>query len=140
MKTHQAKKPEESTHQMAAANRVGQTSKNEGISLEDNRASSTMQQKKVDTIQSNIPIQKKNDNHYFENYRPISILPSVSKMLKIIVHNQIYQYLTASKLFYTSQYGFHKSHSTELATFELLDRIFQDMERNKLPINIYMDR
>ena len=62
MKTHQAKNPEESTHQMAAANRVGQTSKNEGISLEDNRASSTMQQKKVDTIQSNIPIQKKKNN------------------------------------------------------------------------------
>ena len=86
-----------------------------------------------------IPIHKKNDNHCFENYRPISILPSVSKVFERIIHDQIYQYFTTSKLFYTSQYGFRTLHSTEFATLELLDRIILDMDKNKQPINIYMD-
>ena len=86
-----------------------------------------------------IPIHKKNDNHCFENYRPISILPSVSKVFERIIHDQIYQYFTTSKLFYTSQYGFRTLHSTEFATLELLDRIILYMDKNKQPINIYMD-
>jgi len=86
-----------------------------------------------------IPIHKRNDTHYFENYRPISILPSISKIFERIIYNQIYNYFSTSKLFYTSQYGFRSMHSTEHAAQELLDRIILDMDKNKQPINIYLD-
>ncbi|MFT6845799.1 MAG: hypothetical protein ACJAUV_001998 [Flavobacteriales bacterium] len=62
MKTHQTKKSAEKTHQMAAAHRVEQTSKNDSILLQDNRASTIIQQKQIDAIQSNTPIQKKENN------------------------------------------------------------------------------
>jgi hypothetical protein len=62
MKTHQTKKSAEKTHQMAAAHRVEQTSKNDSILLQDNRASMIIQQKQVAAIQSTIPIQKKKNN------------------------------------------------------------------------------
>lgn len=62
MKTHQTKKSAEKTHQMAAANRTASVVKNNGVSLEDNRASTIIQQKQIDAMRSAAPIQKKKNN------------------------------------------------------------------------------
>jgi hypothetical protein len=85
------------------------------------------------------PLYKKNDMHLMDNYRPISILPSVSKVFERIIYNQIYSYFTDFKLFYKSQYGFRTRHSTEFAALELVDRILHEMDNNKLPVSIFMD-
>jgi len=42
-------------------------------------------------------------------------------------------------LYYNSQYGFRKHHSTELAAIELIDRITTKLDNGEIPINIYMD-
>ena len=86
-----------------------------------------------------LPIYKSKENNLFSNYRPISILSSVSKVFEKIMFNQMTEYLSELKLFYKSQYGFRKDHSTELATLELVDRLTYAMDRNQLPINIYLD-
>jgi hypothetical protein len=62
MKTHQTKNSAEKTHQTAAAHSVDHTSKNNGVSLEDNRASTIIQQKQIDAINASTPIQKKKNN------------------------------------------------------------------------------
>ena len=86
-----------------------------------------------------IPVHKKGDTHLFNNYRPISILPSVSKVFERVVHDQIHKHFQESKLYYNSQYGFRTKHSTELATLELLDRIIKSLDNYESPINIYLD-
>ena len=85
------------------------------------------------------PIYKKNENYLLENYRPISILPSISKVFERVMHNQIYDYFTKMNIFFTSQYGFRSRHSTELAALELVDRIITEMDNNHYPVNIFMD-
>ena len=40
---------------------------------------------------------------------------------------------------YSSQYGFKKKHSTELAVLELVDRITQELDKGHTPINIFLD-
>jgi len=85
------------------------------------------------------PIHKKDDTNIFDNYRPISILPSISKVFERIMHNQIYNYFNENKLFYASQYGFRHRHSTELASLELVQKIITSMDKNELPLNIYLD-
>ena len=55
------------------------------------------------------------------------------------MYDQIYNYFQNNELFYNSQYGFRKNHSTELATLEIIDRIIQDMYKYNTPINIYID-
>ncbi len=50
----------------------------------------------------------------------------------------MYNYFQNNELFYNSQYGFRKNHSTELATLEIIDRIIQDMDKYNTPINIYI--
>ena len=40
---------------------------------------------------------------------------------------------------YHSQYGFRPGHSTEYAAIEITDRIISAMDKNKIPLNIYLD-
>ena len=86
-----------------------------------------------------IPLFKKGDPHVFDNYRPISLLPAISKIFERIVFDQTYNYFTKNKLLYTSQYGFRKQHSTELAAVELVDRVAHYLDSGKLPISIFLD-
>ena len=60
-------------------------------------------------------------------------------MCDMCLYDQIYNYFQNNELFYNSQYGFRKNHSTELATLEIIDRIIQEMDKYNTPINIYID-
>jgi hypothetical protein len=86
-----------------------------------------------------VPLYKKNDCHLFENYRPISVLPSLSKVLERIMHTQITAYFNRLNLFYDNQYGFRSSHSTELAALELINNIITSMDKNEIPLAIFLD-
>ena len=86
-----------------------------------------------------IPVFKKGDRTKLDNYRPISILPEISKIFERTIFDQLYIHFTHNNLFYESQYGFRKKHSTELAVLELIDRITQSLDNGQTPVNIYLD-
>ena len=86
-----------------------------------------------------LKILKKNDHHTISNYRPISLLPSISKVFEKIIYQQTYSYFQKNNLFNSSQYGFCVGHSTELAAIEIVDRVMQNLDNNETPINIYLD-
>ena len=86
-----------------------------------------------------IPLYKKDDPHLVDNYRPISILPAISKVFERIVFNQLYDYMYKNELFYVSQYGFRKINSTELASVELVDRIRLDIDKGRIPLSVFLD-
>ena len=86
-----------------------------------------------------MPIHKKGSLNDISNYRPISLLPSISKILEKLIFKQLSTYLNEHKLLYDSQYVFRAGHSTELASIELIDRITQDLDKGKLPIYIFFD-
>ena len=85
------------------------------------------------------PIFKKDDPHIADNYRPISLLPSISKVFEKVAFLQVYDYFTKNELLYESQYGFRQLHSTELAALEITDKIYEDLDNKKLPLAIYLD-
>ena len=86
-----------------------------------------------------IPLYKKDNTHLIENYRPISILPSISKVFEKSVYDQIYAYFTQHAYLSNSQYGFRKDHSTEYAILEIVDRIAYEVENGNVPIAIFLD-
>ena len=86
-----------------------------------------------------IPVFKKGDSKSINNYRPISLLPVISKVLEQIIVNQLSQYFEENKLFHDNQYGFRTGLSTEYATIELTDRILSNMDRNEIPFSIFLD-
>ena len=85
------------------------------------------------------PIHKKDDIHKFDNYRPVSVLSSVSKVFEKVIFNQLYKYFQDNSLFHTSQYGFRSNHSTELAALEFLDRVMNEMDKGQTPLSIFLD-
>ena len=75
----------------------------------------------------------------FDNYRPISLLSSISKVVEKIVFIQVYDYVSKQKLLYDGQYGFRKIHSSELAAIELVDRIHLYLDKGQLPLSVFLD-
>ena len=86
-----------------------------------------------------VPIYKKDDETQFTNYRPISLLPTISKIFEKIIFKQLYEFFFDNKLLYNSQYGFREGHSTEYAALELVDRITLEMDNMNTPVNIFLD-
>ena len=86
-----------------------------------------------------VPLHKKDDKMKLDNYRPISLLSSISKVFEKVVFNQLTEYFKLNNLLFEGQYGFRDKHSTELATVELMDRVITALEEKRLPISIFMD-
>ena len=85
------------------------------------------------------PIYKKGNKSDLNNYRPISLLPTISKIFERVIHTQLYNYLSENKLLCEQQYGFRSQHSTELAAIKLVDYLTHNMDTNKIPTSIYLD-
>ena len=75
----------------------------------------------------------------FENYRPISILPVISKVVEEIVHNRLADYLSDSKLLLKRQFGFRARRSTELVVTLLCDDIYKDTDFKLLTECVFID-
>ena len=86
-----------------------------------------------------LPLFKKGDDSIMGNYRPISLLSSISKWFEKVVFNQIYDYFTKNKLFFPNQYGFRKKHSTDMAAVELIDRAMHQIDQGKCALSVFMD-
>ena len=86
-----------------------------------------------------IPIYKTKDKQLLQNYRPISVLPSMSKILEKIVFKRLYGFLDNNSFFHDSQYGFRPKHSTIDAITEFTQNIYRSLESNRYSIGIFLD-
>jgi hypothetical protein len=75
-----------------------------------------------------VPLFKKGSRSYEGNYRPVSILPVISKILERIVYKQFYSYLNEHDIIYRFQSGFRSSFSTDTALTYLCDKIRCNMD------------
>ena len=64
---------------------------------------------------------------------------ATSKVFEKVAYIQLYDYFNKNNLFYRSQYGFRKIHSTELAGLELTDKILKDIDEKNASLAIFMD-
>ena len=77
------------------------------------------------------PLFKKGEKNGFINYRPISLLPTISKFFERAIYFQLYNYFNKNNLLAEQQYGFRPQHSTELAKIKLIDSIIYHMDDKK---------
>ena len=73
------------------------------------------------------------------NYRPIALLPSISKIFEYVLLEQITNYFLDNNMLSPQQYGFRSNHSTELEALNLVDELTYNLDRGIIPLNIYMD-
>ena len=86
-----------------------------------------------------VPLYKKDDDSNLSNYRPISLLPSISKIFEKVLLEQLTTYLDNNNLIHNHQYGFRKRHSTEYAALHIVDYLNYEMDLKRTPINLYLD-
>ena len=60
------------------------------------------------------------------NYRPITLLPIMSKVNERIVHDQTNKFLSENNILHNLQSGFRPNHSTNLCLANLADKIFDE--------------
>jgi hypothetical protein len=86
-----------------------------------------------------IPIFKKGDKCDPGNYRPISILPVLSKILEKIVAEQLTHFLDKFKILHPQQFGFQKQKSTSNAIAHLVESVLMAFEDRSDTYGIFCD-
>ena len=84
-----------------------------------------------------IALYKSKEKNLANNYRPISLLVTISKLLEKIVYTRTYNFLCNTDKLYQSQYGFRTGHSCENAICALVGTIAKNREEKKHTIGAF---
>ena len=85
------------------------------------------------------PIFKADDSAKFNNYRPVSVLSTLSKIFERVMYNRLIDFLETHKILYEKQFGFRKQHSTYMALMILIDKLIKCMENGEIVIGVFLD-
>ena len=85
------------------------------------------------------PIHKDGDKDDLNNFRPISVLPIISKILERSFYNQLYAYLQDRNILSSEQSGFRPNHSAQAALIEVTDHILTGMDGDKVTGIVFLD-
>jgi hypothetical protein len=85
------------------------------------------------------PIHKFGVKDCINNYRPISVIPAISKIIERIVHRQLSSYLETNNLLKDFQFGFRQNRSTELAAALFTDNVKRKVNEGKLVGAVFID-
>jgi len=72
----------------------------EGIAIIINKSLATGVAPDILKIAKVIPIYKSKDSQHYANYRPISLLPVISKLLGKVVHTKLYSFMYMQTIFF----------------------------------------
>lgn len=73
------------------------------------------------------------------NYRPISLLPTLNKIMEKILHSRLVSFIAKNNILYKYQFGFRHSHSTTLALIDVVDSIRKNLHNGKKVAGVYID-
>ena len=85
------------------------------------------------------PLYKKGERMDISNYRPISLLPSFSKIFEKVIFRRLIQHLDYNKILANEQFGFRSKTSTDLASFHLISKILEALNNRLLVGGIFCD-
>ena len=86
-----------------------------------------------------VPIFKAGDPTSCDNYRPISLVSAISKILEKTVASKLTEHLETNNLLYEHQYGFLKGKSTEHNLLHLTNKIGEALNDDKYCIGIFLE-
>lgn len=86
-----------------------------------------------------VPILKKGDPKNPDNYRPVSILPVLSKVFEKIASNQILSFFENNNIFSSNQFGFRPKKSTVSAAATLVLQIVEALDASQKTMGVFCD-
>lgn len=86
-----------------------------------------------------IPVYKAGEATSCDNYRPISLLSAISKLLEKFVAEQLVRHLEFNKLIYKHQYGFQRNRSTVHNLLNLTNFVSRELNEKKFVVGVFLD-
>nr|CAI5865990.1 unnamed protein product [Callosobruchus analis] len=94
---------------------------------------------KVFKVAKVIPLHKNGSQYDTSNYRPIALLPILSKIFETIINKQIVEFFQVNNLFSSCQHGFLANKSTSSAIMNLTDYVIEGFEEGRLSHAVFYD-
>ena len=85
------------------------------------------------------PLYKKEAKTKPKNYRPVSLLPLISKVIEKVIHNQTQNFLDKNGILYSYQLGFRKHYSTDTCLSYLTNKVQTGFEEGLLTGMVLID-
>ena len=86
-----------------------------------------------------IPIYKKGSKLECSNYRPISLLSNIDKVLQRSMCNRLYNFLEKKEILFSLQFGFRQKYSTIHALIYFTDKIRHEIDKGNYACGIFVD-
>ena len=86
-----------------------------------------------------VPVFKKGLTDQLSNYRPISLLPSLSKLFERIIHSRLLSFFEYNNTIVTTQYGFRHNRSTIHPILDLITSCFDNINNKKYSTLLFLD-
>ena len=90
-------------------------------------------------VEKVVPIYKSGDRRLIKNYRPVSVLPCFSKILKKLMYNRISNFIHKHSLLNDYQFGFRQKRSTNQALIVLLDKLTAALDNGDIVLGVFLD-
>ena len=75
----------------------------------------------------------------YQNYRPISLLSNIEKILEKLMYKRLYKFLNDSNFLYELQFGFRQNFSATHALINSTENIRQALDQGKIGCGIFVD-
>ena len=85
------------------------------------------------------PVFKSGDQSDANNYRPISVLPTIARVFERLIFEQLYSYFNENKLLYSYQSGFRSLHSTVTALLDIINEWSSNIDKGMINGVLFLD-
>ncbi|CAB4040696.1 Hypothetical predicted protein, partial [Paramuricea clavata] len=86
-----------------------------------------------------IPIYKEGDKSNCGRYRPISVLPVITKILEKLICDQLRKFINGKNIISKQQTGFRKLHSTETSLLQITDKWLMNIDKGLINGVLFLD-
>ena len=86
-----------------------------------------------------LPIHKGDSKFIVSNYRPISLLPILSKIFEKLMYNRLIEFINKNNILTPNQFGFQKNKSTEMAVNTIINNVINSFEKKETAYCIFLD-
>ena len=85
------------------------------------------------------PIFKNGDRTEISNYRPISLVNNLNKVIETCIKSRLVKYLESNNILSQKQFGFRKNRGTQDALTDLTKTVYDNLNKNNKVITVFLD-
>ena len=86
-----------------------------------------------------VPVFNKDSKLDYSNYRPISLLSNIEKILQKFMYKRLYTFLNNNNIIYNLQFGFRQQYSTSHALINITEIIRKALDDGNIGCGVFVD-